>query len=455
MSFCEGCFDKQRQIDRLREEVDRLKQKLRYEERKTKEGYFGSATPSAKAAVKENSALKEQNKKGGAWVGHKGYGRGSINEEDADHIEYLAVGDICPDCGKNLVGKGTVDRSVIDSVPVKAKKILYKCEKKWCAHCRKTIIEKPPVLPKSLYGNQLIAQAASMHYGHGVPIGRVEAILGDNLPSGSLFDVFHRLANLWKPAMPKIIEEYRSQSVKHADETGWRTDGHSGFAWLFCSDKLSLFQFKDTRSAKVPQSIFGRAELPGVLVVDRYRGYNKVRIKLQYCYAHLLRKVEDLGKQFIDEAEVQCFVGTFAPLLSEAMHLRTTSISDKIYYKKALLIRKKILKVADSPAKHLGIKEMQLIFKENKDRLYHWVEDRSVPAENNRAERELRPTVIARKVSFGSQSEKGAQTRSILMTILHTAQKRLRDQTLADWLKGGLDKLASNPELDPYALLPP
>ncbi len=67
----------------------------------------------------------------------------------------------------------------------------------------------------------------------------------------------------------------------------------------------------------------------------------------------------------------------------------------------------------------------------------------------------MRPTVIARKVSFGSQSEKGAQTRSILMTILHTAQKRSRDQTLADWLKGALDKLASNPDLDPYALLPP
>jgi transposase len=417
VSFCEECFLKQRQIDRLFEEVKRLKQKLRYEERKTKEGYFGSATPSAKKAVKENSAHQEQKKRGGAKIGHKGYGRSSISEEEADQVEYLVVGDICPDCGNNLAGKEIVDRSVIDSVPVKAKKVLYKCEKKWCAHCRKTITKKPPVLPKSLYGNQLVAQAASMHYGHGVPIGRVEAILGDNLPSGSLFDVFHRLANLWKPAIAEIIEEYRRAPVKHADETGWRTDGRSGFAWLFCSERISLFQCKDTRSAKVPLAIFGREQLPGVLVVDRYQGYNRVRIKIQYCYAHLLRKVEDLGKQFIDEVEVQCFVGTFAPLLSKAMHLRTTSISDKIYYVKARLLKEKIVKVVDSPSKHLGIKEIQLIFKENKDRLYHWVCDRGVPAENNRAERELRPTVIARKVSFGSQSEKGAQTRSILMTI--------------------------------------
>ncbi len=64
MSFCEECFLKQRRIDRLSEEVRRLKQKLRYEERKTKEGYFGSATPSAKKAVKENSAHQEQTRHG-------------------------------------------------------------------------------------------------------------------------------------------------------------------------------------------------------------------------------------------------------------------------------------------------------------------------------------------------------------------------------------------------------
>ena len=114
-----------------------------------------------------------------------------------------------------------------------------------------------------------------------------------------------------------------------------------------------------------------------------------------------------------------------------------------------------MLKIIDFPSRHLGIKEIQIIFKENKGRLYHWVKDRDVPADNNRAERELRPTVIARKVSFGSQSEKGAQTRSILMTILHTAQKRLKDQTLEDWFKNALDQLAFNPALDPYSLLPP
>jgi hypothetical protein len=43
-----------------------------------------------------------------------------------------------------------------------------------------------------------------------------------------------------------------------------------------------------------------------------------------------------------------------------------------------------------------------------------------VPAHNNRAERELRPPVIARKTSLGSQSDAGAKTREIIMTLVHT-----------------------------------
>jgi len=49
-------LQKQQVIDRLQEEVARLKDKLRYQERTAKEGPFGAATPSAKIPFKANSA---------------------------------------------------------------------------------------------------------------------------------------------------------------------------------------------------------------------------------------------------------------------------------------------------------------------------------------------------------------------------------------------------------------
>jgi hypothetical protein len=69
--------------------------------------------------------------------------------------------------------------------------------------------------------------------------------------------------------------------VKHADETGWRTDGRNGYSWLFCTPQISIFRFRNSRSAAVAKEVFGDTPLPGVLVVDRYNGYNKMPSKIQ------------------------------------------------------------------------------------------------------------------------------------------------------------------------------
>jgi len=106
---------------------------------------------------------------------------------------------------------------------------------------------------------------------------------------------------------------------------------------------------------------------------------------------------------------------------------------------------------------HLGIRRIQEIFHTKSDRMYHWVEDPRIPAHNNASEREIRPTVIARKTSFGSQSEKGARTRSSIMTYLFTAKKRPKDsnQALEEWFYNVLNKMSREPKLKIYELLPP
>ena len=67
-----------------------------------------------------------------------------------------------------------------------------------------------------------------------------------------------------------------------------------------------------------------------------------------------------------------------------------------------------------SQARHLGIRRIQDIFRDHKKRLYHWAKNRNIPADTNLAERDLSPTGIARKVSFGSQSDAGAKSLFII-----------------------------------------
>jgi transposase len=261
------------------------------------------------------------------------------------------------------------------------------------------------------------------------------------------------LAHLFEPVIAKLMEQYRQSHVKHADETGWRTDGQNGYVWLFATGQISLFLFQKSRSAKIPQMILGQKPLPGVLVVDRYAGYNKTPCSIQYCYAHLLREVEDLERDFSDSDEVKAFVSVMAPLLSSAMKLRTQPLQDPDFYPQATQIKTQILAVVDAPSTHLSIRRIQEIFLENAPRLYHWAQNRQVPADNNLAERDLRPTVIARKVSFGSVSDAGAHTRGILMSVLYSLKKHRFN--VEYHLKSVLDQLAKDTSQDPYPLLFP
>ena len=73
-NLCQSCLEKQRTIDRLKQEVQSLREKVHCLERKSKQGPFGSSTPSAKIPLKANTAKQQRSKSGVAKRGHTGHG---------------------------------------------------------------------------------------------------------------------------------------------------------------------------------------------------------------------------------------------------------------------------------------------------------------------------------------------------------------------------------------------
>ena len=437
-------------IDRLQEEIVRLKARLRYQERTAKEGPFGSSTPSAKVPLKANTPPETSQRRGGAKPGHRGHGRRNIPSDEVTSQQAVPGPERCPLCGGPLDPKGSKARTIIEVNPVRKEVVRYELEQCDCHHCHRTFTARPTgVFAKGLFGNRLLTHLAVEHYLHGVTLGRLSTCLG--ITQGSLWGALHQLARRLASVPQRLLLEYRRALVKHADETGWRTDGHNGYAWLFCTALISLYRFRQSRSASVAQEVFGTQRLPGVLVVDRYNGYNQMPCLIQYCYAHLLREVQDLGKEFPEASEVSQFVASFAPLLADAMKLRAQGLTAARFGQQALELKVEIKAQVHSPAQHPGIQKIQNIFRERATRLYHWAKNPAIPADNNRAERELRPLVIARKISFGSQSEQGALTREILMSVLHTLRKRTKD--VFGVFKRALDTMAEDEKRDPYKLL--
>lgn len=154
--YCSECIKKDEEIYRLREKVKSLQSQLRRQERTGKEGFFGSSTPSSKKPFKPNS---NERKNGGAKKGHKGSGRSSITEREADVILKIDYEEkLCPECGVNLEGNGNVERTVIDIKPPEIEKIVYKLKRCRCPQCKSVFIATAPdVLPKFLIGNRFLA----------------------------------------------------------------------------------------------------------------------------------------------------------------------------------------------------------------------------------------------------------------------------------------------------------
>ena len=263
VNLCEGCLEKQREIDRLREEVQRLKAKLKQRERKAQEGPFGSATPSSRKPVKANREEDKRAKRGGAKKGHPGQGRNACSAAEADEVRRVELSACCPDCGGQLSAAKFRARTVLEIEPVVVKRICYELERRHCARCRKSYqSQAPSVLPKALLGNQLLSELVGEHYLQGVPLSSLVRRLGLNL--GTVIEALHRLGRSFQPVLKQLKEEYRQAAVRHADETTWRTDGHNGYSWLFCTERVSLCLYRQTRSASVVREVLGEQPLAGV-----------------------------------------------------------------------------------------------------------------------------------------------------------------------------------------------
>jgi transposase len=440
---------------RLKEEVARLKARLSRQERSAREEPFGLSTPSSrrlfKPSLPELTREEAKRRRGGARRGHAGHGW-KPPEGPEPAAEDLPAPDACPCCGGALEdfpgGAGDV-RDLVDCNPLPAFRRRVRVPARYCPHCRKPVRPRVPgVLPKTRLTNNVLARAASEHYLDGVPMGTVARRLG--VGKGTLLNASHRLAAIARPAADGLRGLIRDAAVKHADETPWRTDGDNGYAWVFLAGRVRVFACEGTRAMSVPAAVL--ADSGGSLMTDRYAGYNCFAGKRGYCFEHLKRDTLDIVRENPGSAECAAFADALVPWLREAMSLRGAHAGDSVsYLVRAAFIRRRIEDLAEAPARHPSVQHIQNIFRENAGRLWLWTEDPRIPAENNAAERAVRPLAVARKVSHGSQSDKGRETRSVLMSVLHTLAECCTEP--AARLARALDRVAENPRTDMFAAL--
>lgn len=367
--------------------------------------------------------------------GHEGVGRktpGEIHKQV--RLEPVKK---CPDCGKAVHVKRLRKRVVTRLVPGRLENVEYEIPEGYCNGCRKVVEPVVPnALPSSRFDLTLLLWIACLRM-LGVSVDKVRFLLqtdyGLRVSSATVINSCSALAGFLGKDYEQLRLKLLSEKQVHGDETSWRVKGRNWWLWEFIGKRVAYFTVRRTRGHDVPEKIMAGYE--GVFTADFWNAYNALSCEKQRCWVHLKRELDKVMK-FKPAPEFSRFASQLTRLYywakSERNHGRKTrEFAEKRLH--AILSRE----YQNADCKRL----VKRLLRHEKE-LFTFCAYRGAATENNHAERGIRPAVVIRKTTFGSQSQHGAQDTAVLMSFFQTA--RLQDENFINYLQETINNRLQN-----------
>jgi transposase len=347
----------------------------------------------------------------------------------------------CSACGGTLVEDGIeyAYRTELPT-PVQPQVTQYGIEVCRCVACgRRVRGEHPDVAPDQYgasahrLGEQALATAHTLHYGVGVPVRKVPAVLqlltGIRVTQSALtHDAQQRAAGSVGHVYRQLRTRVPAASAVHTDDTGWRVGGQPAQLMVFETATETVYQVRARhRNEEVREVV--PAEYAGVLVTDRGRSYDAIElagVRQQKCLAHIQRSISDVLEQ--QHGKARAFGQRLKALLRQALDLwqayhegRAPGFATKAQALQAAITHHLRDRPLRNPANQRLLNELG--GHQDRGNLLRFLDDPAIEPTNNRAERALRPAVIARKVSQCSKTPRGADTFAAFTSVLRTLAK--------------------------------
>ena len=334
----------------------------------------------------------------------------------------------CPEWGTGLAG-GWVQRTreVIELPLVPAEVVEHVFMARMCGLCRKRRVPRGAlqglaVGPRRL-GINLASLIVTLREEGRLPIRSIQQYLQTvhrlKLSVGAIVETIHSVARQARMAVAETLERIRGSPVVHADETGWREDGVNGYVWTFSTPTERYF-LRRGRGKGVVDEALGEA-FSGVLVSDFYAAYNHYPGLKQRCWAHLLRDMDELMAWYPDDLGLAQWAGAVRRVYAKA---RTCVPADdpRLASRRQLTLEKELLALCSPFFKDQAAPQSKLCRRIERfiKELFVFVSHPNAPSENNAAERSLRHLVISRKISGGTRSKQGSDTKMTLASLFGT-----------------------------------
>jgi len=393
-----------------------------------------SKPPSSDGPEVQRKRKEPTGRRRGGQPGHKGHTRELLPIEQVDLVVPL-VPKQCRWCSKPLNGEDAspLRHQVMEVPPIRPVVTEYQCHELTCEACGlATRAELPAGVPEGAFGPRLMAMVAICTGKYRMPKRITQELLSDFLGAELALGSVPRVEQQVSQALAVPVEQARAfvreQPVVHQDETGWREDKHRAWLWVAVTPLVTVFELVRSRGEKVARRMLGES-FSGTLVSDRWSAYAWVHpLHRQVCWAHLLRKFKSF-------AERKGLLAAYAQSLLDEMgiafewwHLFKEGAMTRRTFQRKLrpLMREvgRLLREA-STCGEKGAGTCREILK-LEDSLWTFVYVDAVEPTNNSAERALRPAVIWRKGSFGTDSPDGSRFVERILSVVATLKSQGR-----------------------------
>lgn len=342
----------------------------------------------------------------------------------------------CPTCGDGNLGKPSVSytRQTIDIPPVTVEITEHVVFKRWCGNCHKqiapTINLTGTVIGQQRFGIKIMSMVSMFKEAFRQPVETIQSyfeILHDlHLSRGEIITLLHKTAKTGRPTYQGLLDQLRKSPCVHADETGGRENGINGYTWNFNTDKIKFLLYRHSRSKLVVEEVLAD-QFEGVLVTDFYAAYNTYCGFHQRCWIHYLREIKSLLEQYPKDKHLRRWARNVYKLYQEA---KTWSgpdpqlpkgIGDQMRISKQREFEDKLKQLCETwiiqevPMANLSARAIKFL-----PEMFTFIRFPEVASDNNSAERSVRHTVISRKISGGTRSAQGSETKSISGSLFGT-----------------------------------
>jgi transposase len=385
-------------------------------------------TPSGMLPPYQKPRGKRGRKKRGAKHGHPGHTR--TRAEITAHTEHEPQ-ECCPDCGTPLGEVVERRRRVIEDIGESAPEITeHSIPRQWCPQCQKLVEPRvEEALAGSTIGHRLVALSAWLHYGLGVTISQVRTVCQTHLhfqvSEGGLIGLWHRVAGILYEWYVQIGDQVKVSGVLHADETGWRVAGQSQWLWCFTTSTATYYLIHRSRGSPALDEFFTEV-FDGILITDFWSAYNALQCGgRQACLSHLFRELKKVDAN-TDTTQWTEFSTRLKRVLHDALRLviQRNTLDAQQFLRRRVSLDTRLSKLIETEGNDKDVLRLIKRLRRYQDALFTFVDYEHVAPTNNHAEREIRPAVIMRKNSYTNQSQNGADTQAILMSVYRTLKLR-------------------------------